>query len=410
MFCDFKLKGYTMKTITLKKMNISKASSKEMSDCLNLIFQMVEKQKPFIATMQKYFTNSEIYTFLFENSGLKEKIETYNKLRNQFFKKHKFLPDDALKNVSISNNVIQVNFDNKSLPNSSLVLSQDNFQKLMDELTYICYPFSFNGTLHNALTSEQVERLEALDEELFVLESFQNFNFNHAITQTIDVIQKIQVPTYFQNQWQTFLMMHSMFSTMHYQIQEIKDGLSKTNDRINNLQNTLNSNFQKINQTFLLQEQKISKIIQQVNKNTSELDILHDRHRDMPGYYYTRELDGYRSVGYGTSYETDYDIRWSHYYQVPVYKEVKHSCTIPAKPTMPLEDNRIHKHMSLDEIKSTISNNPQKVQKEVLRHKILIAKKRNTNTYRLIHDNISELTPVANAVLSSAIQFKIQGK
>ena len=96
------------------------------------------------------FSSSEIYTFLFENSGLKEKIEAYNQIRNQFFKKHNFLPDDALKNVSISNNVVQVNFDNKSLPNLSLVLSQDNLQKLMDELTYICYPFSFSGDIHQA--------------------------------------------------------------------------------------------------------------------------------------------------------------------------------------------------------------------------------------------------------------------
>lgn len=399
-----------MKTITLKKMNISKASSKEVSEHLNQILEMVEKQKPFIETMKNYFSSSEIYTFLFENSGLKEKIEAYNQIRNQFFKKHNFLPDDALKNVSISNNVVQVNFDNKSLPNLSLVLSQDNLQKLMDELTYICYPFSFSGDIHQSFTSEQVQRLDAFDEEVFVLESFQNFNFNKTLEQNFETIQKIQVPTHLQNQWQTFFMMHSMFSSMHYQIQEIKDGLSKTNDRINNLQNTLNSNFQKINQTFLLQEQKISKIIQQVNKNTSELDVLHNRHRDMPGYYYTRELDGYESVGYGTSYETDYETRWSHYYQVPVYKDVKQSCIVPANPTKSLADTLIPKYMSLDEIKATISNNPQKVQKEVLCHKILVAKKRNSNTYRLIHDNISELTPVANAVLSSAIQFKIQGK
>lgn len=399
-----------MKTITLKKMNISKASSKEVSEHLNQILEMVEKQKPFIETMKNYFSSSEIYTFLFENSGLKEKIEAYNQIRNQFFKKHNFLPDDALKNVSISNNVVQVNFDNKSLPNLSLVLSQDNLQKLMDELTYICYPFSFSGDIHQSFTSEQVQRLDAFDEEVFVLESFQNFNFNKTLEQNFETIQKIQVPTHLQNQWQTFFMMHSMFSSMHYQIQEIKDSLSKTNDRINNLQNTLNNNFQKINQTFLLQEQKISKIIQQVNKNTGELDVLHNRHRDMPGYYYTRELAGYESVGYGTSYETDFDTRWSHYYEVPVYKEVKHSCIVPANPTKLLVDKMNPQHMSLEEIKFTISHNTKQVQEEVLHHKILVAKKRNSNTYRLIYDNITELTLAANAVLSAAIQFKIQGE
>lgn len=402
-----------MTQITLVKKTInSKSGQKTMAQATENLTTWFEKLKDMEVLFKRNLgmNDKEVFETLYRSQKSRELLQTYQTERKNFFQKNGYLPTASIQNFSIEkDNVIQLVSDKISVNNTYLSLTQSSMNQLLSEMDYIMMPYDMSKDPLNIMDDVQRQRIDMLHEEVMVAIPFKSLQMPFILNSSFEFLQKIQVPHSMTNTWGQFMMMFPMFSAMQSQINDLKTELGATNKRLDNLTNDIQKNFRSIHTMFQNHTSTINAIINRIDSNSRELDVIHHRHADRQATGHKRVFSGrYEQVGYGTSRENDWgDVSWSHYYSVPIYDDVPFTFIIPANPTRPLAvlDNGDTISLTVKNPEAQISVNELK--KQLSSHCFVFGKNKS-NTYRLIYDNITQLSKTTGAFISEVVQFQIK--
>lgn len=402
-----------MTQITLVKKTInSKSGLKTMAQATENLTAWFEKLKNMEVLFKRNLgmTDKEVFETLYQSETSQDLLQVYRSERKNFFQKNGYLPNSSLHNVSLTkDNVVQLVSDPISVNNTYLSLTQSSMTQLLSEMDYILMPYDMGNDPLNIMSDVQRQRIEKLDEEVMIAIPFKSLQMSFILNSSFEFLQKIQVPQSMTTTWGQFMMMFPMFSAMQSQINELKSELGATNKRLDSLTNDIQKNFKSIHSMFQNHTSKINAIIHRLDSNSRELDVIHHRHADRQATGHKRVFSGrYEQVGYGTSHENDWgDVSWSHYYSVPIYDDVPFTFIIPANPTPPLAV------LGNGDIISLTVKNPEaqisvnELKKQLSSHCFVFGKNKS-NTYRLVYDNITQLSKTTGAFISEVVQFQIK--
>lgn len=405
-----------MKQITLVKKTISSNSGlNTLGKATKDLIDWLEKINEMKMVIQKNldYTEGDIFNLLYNSTTSRTLLHDYKTERKQFFEKNGYLPLESIHSLSIEGkkegNIIQFVTDKYSLSDTYLSLNQSSMSNLLNDMDYILIPYDIKKDYLQIMSDEQKNRIQILDEEVMVAIPFKSLQMNYILNSSIEFLQKVQVPQNANNTWTQFMLMFPMFSAMQSQINQLKSELGDTNKRVDSLTNDIQNNFKNINSMFQNHASKINSVINRLDTNTQELDVIHNRHIARKGTGYDRVFTGqYEQVGYGKSTENDWGYTsWSHYYSVPIYEDVPFSFIIPANPTRPIAVLSNGTTIALNVKNPAEKISVDELKKQLSSHCFVFGKDKK-NTYRLMYDNINQLSQTTSAFINEVIQFQVK--